>query len=75
MREVLELYNSELAKGTTPGQIISKIYDLRASQPDAFRAMMGFPPLAGPSSIQAASNPNGAPEQYLNAGGQVVRSS
>lgn len=73
MSQVLELYDTELAKGTTPGEIISKIYDLRASQPDAFRAMMGFQPIAGPSSIQMASNPNGAPEQYLNAGGQVVK--
>lgn len=73
MSQVLELYNTELAKGTTPGQIISDIFDLQAKQPAAFRAMMSWPPLAGPSSIQTASNPNGAPEQYLNSGGQVVK--
>ena len=74
MSQVLGLYNTELAKGTTPGQIISDIFDLQAKQPDAFRAMMSWPPLAGPSSIQTASNPSGAPEQYLNSGGQVVNS-
>lgn len=73
MSQVLELYNTELAKGTTPGQIISDIFDLQAKQPAAFRAMMSWPPLAGTSSIQTASNPNGAPEQYLNSGGQIVK--
>jgi hypothetical protein len=72
--QVLELYNTEKAKGTAPGQIVSAIYDLQAKQPDAFRSMMMWPPVAGPSSIQMASNPNGAPEQYLNSGGQVVNS-
>jgi len=74
MSQVLELYNTEKAKGTAPGQIVSDIFDLQAKQPDAFRAMMMWPPVAGPSSIQMASNPNGAPEQYLNSGGQVVNS-
>jgi len=74
MSQVLELYNTEKAKGITPGQIISDMYALQAKQPDAFRAMMSWPPVAGPSSIQTASNPNGAPEQYLNSGGQIVKS-
>lgn len=74
MSQALELYNTEKAKGTSPGQIISDIFDLQARQPDAFRAMMNWPPVAGPTSIQTASNPNGAPEQYLNSGGQVVKS-
>jgi hypothetical protein len=73
MEQVRELYDTELAMGTKPGEIISKIYGLRASQPDALRAMMGFQPVAGPSSIRMASNPHGAPEQYLNAGGQAVK--
>jgi hypothetical protein len=70
--QVLELYNTELAKGTTPGQIVCDIYDLQARQPDAFRAMMLWPPAAEPSSIEKATNPSGAPEQYLNSSGQVV---
>lgn len=74
MSQVLELYGTETAKGTMPGQIVSDIFSLQAKQPDAFRAMMNWPPVAGPSSIQTATNPNGAPEQYLNSGGQVVKS-
>lgn len=72
--QVLQLYNTEKAKGTTPGQIVSDIFDLQIKQPDAFRAIMNWPPLADPTSIQTTSNPNGAPEQYLNSGGQVVNS-
>lgn len=74
MSQALELYNTEKAKGTVPGRIVSDIFDLQAKQPDAFRAMMVWPPVADPSSIQMASNPNGAPEQYLNSGGHVVNS-
>lgn len=72
--QVLQLYNTEKTNGTKPGQIVSDIFDLQAKQPDAFRAMMNWTPLAGPTSIQMASNPNGAPEQYLNSGGQIVKS-
>jgi hypothetical protein len=72
--QVLQLYNTEKTNGTNPGQIVSDIFDLQAKQPDAFRAMMNWPPLAGSTSIQMASNPNGAPEQYLNSGGQIVKS-
>lgn len=70
--QVLELYNTEKAKGTTPGQIISDIFDLQARQPDAFRAMNQWPPASGPSSIQDATSTPGTTPQYLNAGGQVV---
>lgn len=72
--QVLELYNTEKAKGTAPGQIIRDIYDLQAKQPDAFRSMMMWPPASDPSSIQAATNTPGTPPQLLNAGGQVVNS-
>lgn len=71
--QVLELYDTELAKGTTPGQIVSDIYDLQAKQPDAFRAMMLWPPAAEPFSIEKATNPSGAPQQFLNGAGQVVK--
>lgn len=72
--QVLELYNTEKAKGTAPGQIVSAIYDLQAKQPDAFRSMMMWPPASDPSSIQTATNIPGTPPQLLNAGGQIVNS-
>lgn len=72
--QVLELYNTEKAKGTAPGQIISDIYDLQAKQPDAFRSMMMWPPASDPSSIQAATNTPGIPPQYLYGDGQIVNS-
>lgn len=72
--QVLELYNTEKAKGTAPGQIVSDIYDLQAKQPAAFRAMMMWPPASDPSSIQAATNTPGTPPQYLYGDGQVVNS-
>jgi hypothetical protein len=73
--QLLQLYNTEKANGTTPGQMISDMYALQSSQPDAFRAMNSWPPLAGPSSIQAATNTLGTTPQYLNGAGQVVKSS
>lgn len=73
MSQVSQLYNSEMAKGTAPGQIFSDILDLQARQPDAFRAMMLWPPATDPFSIEKATNPTGAPQQFLNAGGQVVK--
>ena len=72
--QALELYNTEKAKGTAPGQIVSAIYDLQAKQPDAFRSMMMWPPASDPSSIQAATNTPGTSPQLLNAGGQIVNS-
>lgn len=72
--QVLELYNTEKAKGIAPGQIVSDIYDLQARQPAAFRAMMMWPPASDPSSIQAATNTPGTPSQYLYGDGQVVNS-
>ncbi|MDP2779960.1 hypothetical protein [Devosia sp.] len=72
--QVLELYNTEKAKGTAPGQLISDIYDLQAKQPDAFRAMMMWPPASDPLSIQAATNTPGTPPQYLYGDGQVAKS-
>jgi hypothetical protein len=72
--QVLELYNTEKAKGTSSGQIVSDIFNLQARQPDAFRAMMYWPPVAASTGIQTASKPNGAPDQYLNSGGQIVKS-
>ena len=72
--QVLELYNTEKAKGTAPGQLISDIYDLQAKQPDAFRSMMMWPPASDPSSIQAATNTPGTQPQYLYGDGQVVNS-
>jgi hypothetical protein len=72
--QVLELYNTEKAKGTAPDQIIRDIYDLQAKQPDAFRAMMMWPPASDPSSIQAATNTPGTPPQYLYGDGQVAKS-
>lgn len=74
MSQALDLYNAEKSKGTTSGQIVKDIFGLQAKQPDAFRAMMMWPPIASSTSIQTTSNPSGAPEQYLNAGGQVVKS-
>lgn len=74
-KQVLELYNTEQAKGTTPGQIVSDIYALQTKQPDAFRAMNQWPPASGSSSIQDATNTPGSTPQYLNAGGQVVNAS
>ena len=73
MSQVRQLYDSEMAKGTAPGQIFSDILDLQARQPDAFRAMMLWPPATDPFSIEKATNPTGAPQQFLNAGGQVVK--
>lgn len=72
--QVLELYNTEKAKGTTPSQIINDIYSLQAKQPDAFRAMMMWPPASDPSSIQDATNTPGIPPQYLYGDGQIVNS-
>ena len=72
MSQVSQLYDSEMAKGTAPGQIFSDILDLQARQPEAFRAMMMWVPAAEPFSIQAATNPDGGSSQYLNSGGQVV---
>ena len=74
-KQVLELYNTGQAKGATPAQIVSDIYDLQARQPDAFRAMNQWPPASGPSSIQDATNTPGTTPQYLNAGGQAVNAS
>jgi hypothetical protein len=74
MSQLGELVSTEKAKGTAPGQIFAAICDLQAKQPDAFRAIMMWTPAAEPFSIEKASNPTGAPEQYLNAGGQVVNS-
>lgn len=42
----LELYNSEMTKGTPPGDIIIKIMDLQEQQPARFRAMMMWPTAA-----------------------------
>ncbi|PRC90998.1 hypothetical protein [Solimicrobium silvestre] len=72
--QVTQLYNSDSAKGTPPGQIISDIFALQAKQPDAFRAMMSWPPGSGPLSVQQATNVPGSVPQYLNAGGQVIQS-
>ena len=72
--QVVELYNTENTKGTAPGKIVSDIYALQAKQPDAFRAMMMWPPASNPTSIQAATNTSGATQQYLNGAGQVVNS-
>lgn len=73
MSELKELVSMEKAKGTAPGQIFAAICDLQAEQPDAFRAIMMWTPAAEPFSIEKASNPSGAPQQFLNAGGQVVK--
>lgn len=72
--QALHLYNTELAKGTPPGQMVSDLYDLQAKQPDAFRAMNMWTPAADPSTIQAATNTPDVTPQYLNAAGQVVKS-
>lgn len=72
--QVLELYNTEKAKGAAPSQIINDIYALQAKQPDAFRAMMMWPPASDPSSIQDATNTPGIPPQYLYGDGQIVNS-
>lgn len=73
MSQLRELVSMEKAKGTAPGQIYAAIIDLMAKQPDAFRAMMMWGPAAPPNSIENATNPTGAPQQFLNAGGQVVK--
>lgn len=75
MNQVRELYDTERAKGTAPGQIVAAIIDLQAKQPEAFRAMNAWPPASGPSSIRDATNTSGTTPQYLNAGGQVINSS
>lgn len=72
--QALQLYNTEKSNGTNPGQIVSDLFALQAKQPDAFRAMMSWPPVAGPSSIETATNTPGTTPQYLNGGGQVVKS-
>lgn len=38
------LYNSEVAKGTTAGNIVNQLFDLQAQQPARFRTMMMWPP-------------------------------
>lgn len=73
MSQLKDLVSTEKAKGTPPGEIYAGIFDLQAKQPDAFRAMMMWSPAAEPLSIEKASNPSGAPQQFLNAGGQVVK--
>jgi len=73
MSQLRELVSTEKAKGTAPGQIFAAICDLQAEQPDAFRAIMMWTPAAEPFSIEKATNPTGAPQQFLNAGGQVVK--
>ena len=72
--QVRELYDTERAKGTPPGQIVAAIIDLQAKQPEAFRAMNAWPPASGPSSIRDATNTSGMAPQYLHAGGQVINS-
>lgn len=72
--QALQLYNTDLAKGAPPGQMVSDLYDLQAKQPAAFRAMNMWTPAADPSSIQAATNTPGVTPQYLNAAGQIVKS-
>ena len=72
--QALQLYSTELAKGTSPGQIVSGLIDLQSQQPAAFRAMMMWPPASDPLSIQTATNTPSTPSQYLNGGGQVVKS-
>lgn len=42
-KDLLHLYNSEMAKGTPPGEILNKFLDLEEQQPARFRAMMGWP--------------------------------
>jgi len=72
--QALQLYNTEKSNGTNPGQIVSDLFALQAKQPDAFRAIMSWPPLASPTSIATATNTSGTTPQYLNGGGQVVKS-
>lgn len=73
MSQLKDLVSTEKAKGTPPGQIYAAIFDLQAKQPDAFRAIMMWSPAAEPFSIEKATNPTGAPQQLLNAAGQVVK--
>jgi hypothetical protein len=42
-QERIKLYESELGKGTPPGQIVNKLYDLQAQQPERFRMMNMWP--------------------------------
>lgn len=39
-----KLYDTAMAKGETPGQIVSQLYQLQAQQPATFRAMNMWPP-------------------------------
>lgn len=39
-----KLYNSEVAKGTTAGEIVNQLFDLQAQQSSRFRSMMMWPP-------------------------------
>lgn len=50
-----QLYHSERAKGTAPGDILIKIMDLQEQQPARLRAMMGWPNAADFASNQASA--------------------
>lgn len=50
--QVLQLYNSEMAKGTPSGDILVKIFDLQEQQPARFRAMSEWPVAADFASNQ-----------------------
>jgi len=44
--DLLNLYNSEVAKKTPPGEILNKFIDLKSQQPERFRSMMMWPSAA-----------------------------
>jgi hypothetical protein len=52
---LLELYNSEMAKNTPPGDLLIKMQDLQEQQPARFRAMAMWPVAADFASNQTSA--------------------
>jgi hypothetical protein len=42
--QALKMYDSEMAKGTPPGELLNKLLDLQGQQPERFRSMVMWPP-------------------------------
>jgi hypothetical protein len=45
-QESIQLYDSEVARKTPPGEILHKLFDLQGQQPERFRSMMMWPSTA-----------------------------
>lgn len=57
--QVLQLYSSEMAKKTPPGDILIKMMDLQGQQPARFRAMSEWPIAADFTNNQAVATSGG----------------